>query len=79
MWTYDTATGRFRATVGNRQFDIEPPTAGLSHRNWTLWFRRNTQPHKSLQIGAFPSTEQAKQAAQDIIQQLTGNAAVLQE
>lgn len=79
MWTYDPLTGRFRASLGNRQLDIEPPTPGMAHRNWTLWFRRNTQPHKSLQIGVFPSIDQAKQAAQDVLKQLTVNAAVLQE
>jgi len=79
MWTYDPITGRFKATIGNRMFDIEPPTAGIAHKVWTLWFRRDSKPHRSLQVGAFDTIEQAQDAAQSIIQQLTVNAAGLQE
>ncbi len=79
MWTFDPLTGRFKATVGNRMFDIEPPSFGMAHKVWTLWFRRDSKPHRSLQVGAFDTIEQAKDAAQAIIQQIAINTSVMQE
>ena len=70
MWEFDTLSTRFRATIGSRQFDIEPPASPRHEQVYTLWFRRNEKPHRSLLVGKFSTVDQAQQAAQDISRQL---------
>ena len=79
MWTYDTIHKRFRATLADRQFDIEPPASPRHEQTYTLWFRRNEKPHRSLLVGKFPSINDAQAAARDISQQLVSLTHIYQD
>lgn len=71
MWHYDPIKGRFQSLQPRgRALDIE-----RSGERWSLWYRRNTPPHRSLLIGKFDSVEQAKLAAQDLTRSLAQAAA----
>lgn len=62
MWEFCVKTGRFRTHKDGRILDIEP-----DGRTWSVWFRRDSQPHRSLRVGKFATVAEAKAAAQELL------------